>query len=130
MAARKIKRKQTARKAQVEKPRSVWLAGLGAVSVARKQGNELFASLIAEGSEFQVLAQKLVTEIRSDTRTQVKDLLVPLRARIRNSANKAAVTCQRGVAVVLAQLGIPSKAAVEELSQRVATLSRQLRAAK
>jgi len=34
---------------------------------------------------------------------------------------------QQGVATVLAKLGIPSKTDIEELTQRVAALSRQLK---
>ena len=41
---------------------------------------------------------------------------------------KAAAAAQAGVAGVLARLGIPSKADIDELSQRVGRLSRQLKA--
>ena len=130
MAARKIKRKRTTGKAPVENTRSLWLASLGAVSIAQKRGGDLLAGLTAEGHDFQKRTQKAVAEMRSDTRAQVKSVFVPLRARLLRNANKAQATVQKGVSVVLARLGIPSKAAVEELSQRVAALSHRLRTAK
>ncbi len=130
MAARKIKRKRTASKVTVEKTHSLWLAGLGAMSIVQKQGADLLAGLSAEGRDFQQRTEKLASEIRTDARAQFKSVFVPLRVRLLRNANEAGATFQRGVAIVLEQLGIPSKAAVEELTQRVASLSRRLRTAK
>ncbi|MDR3389862.1 MAG: phasin family protein [Rudaea sp.] len=130
MATKKIKSRQTTTAAPVDKARSLWLAGLGAVSIAQKQGGDLYAGLIVEGKDFQARTRKLAREIGTDTKAQVKGVIAPLRARFKSNTKKAGATIQRGVALALAQLGIPSKADVEELTQRVAALSRQLKTAK
>jgi len=110
--------------------RSAWLAGLGAVSIAQKRGGALIGGLISEGTDFQARAQKLVRETSVDALAHAKVAIAPVRAGLKNNAKKFGAAVQRGVAVVLTQLGIPSKADVEELTRRVTALSRQLRAAK
>jgi hypothetical protein len=56
MAIKKTKTKQTAKTtridpARVDPARTLWLAGLGAASIARKQGGELLSDLVVEGQD-------------------------------------------------------------------------------
>ncbi len=135
MAMKKSKTKQTAKKTRidatrVDPARTLWLAGLGAASIARKQGGEMLSGLVVEGQDVQVRTQKLAKELKSDAKAQIKGVITPMRASIRKKAAKFSAAVQQGVAVALAKLGIPSKADIEELTQRVAALSRQLKTAK
>lgn len=126
----KTKTKQTKAAAPVEKARTFWLAGLGAVSIAQKRSGELLISLIGEGKDLQTRTRKLAQEFRSDAKAQVKGAIAPVRVAAKQSVEKVAAALQRGIAAALAQLGIPSKADIEELTQRVAALSRQLKTSK
>ncbi len=110
--------------------RSVWLAGLGAASIAQKRGAELVATWIEEGKDLQARAQQLTREVRADAAAQVKGAFAPIRHGLERQAERFGSALQQGVARVLANLGIPSKADIEELTQRVTALSRQLKAAK
>jgi poly(hydroxyalkanoate) granule-associated protein len=132
MAIKKTKTKQTAKttridRARVDPARTLWLAGLGAASIARKQGGELLSGLVVEGQDVQVRTQKLAKEFRADAKAQIKGVITPVRASIKKNAAKFSAAMQHGVAVALAKLGIPSKADIEELTQRVAALSRRLK---
>jgi poly(hydroxyalkanoate) granule-associated protein len=132
MAIKKTKTKQTAKTiridlARVDPARTLWLASLGAASIARKQGGELLSELVVEGEGVQVRTQKLAKELKSDAKAQIKSVITPMRASIKKNAAKFSAAVQYGVAVALAKLGIPSTADVEELTQRVAALSRQLK---
>jgi poly(hydroxyalkanoate) granule-associated protein len=132
MAIKKTKTKQTAKAtridpARVDPARMLWLAGLGAASIARKQGSELLSDLIVEGTDVQVRTQKLAKEFRADAKAQVKSVITPMRVSFKKNAAKVSAAVQQGVATVLAKLGIPSKTDIEELTQRVAALSRQLK---
>ena len=130
MAIKKTKTKQTATAVQTDPARTLWLAGLGAVSIARKQGGELLSDLIVEGNDVQVRTQKLAKELRADAKAQIKGVITPVRASLKKNAAKVSAAMQQGVASVLAKLGIPSKTDIEELTQRVAALSRRLKTAK
>jgi len=57
MAGKRTKQSPQNRK-PADQARTLWLAGLGAISIAQKRGGELIAELIAEGHELQSRAQK------------------------------------------------------------------------
>jgi poly(hydroxyalkanoate) granule-associated protein len=129
MATRKTKQTQTTQY-PTDKARALWLAGLGAVSIAQKRGGALMSGLIAEGDDFQSRTQKLAEQVTAQTTAQVKDAIAPFRAGFKRNVQKFGAAVQHGIAGVLAKLGIPSKSDIEELTQRVAALSKQLKAAK
>lgn len=68
--------------------RTLWLAGLGAVSLAQKQGGRLIETLVAEGEDFKLrterFANTLVRDLRraaNDTQAQVEGVIEPLRVQ-------------------------------------------------
>jgi poly(hydroxyalkanoate) granule-associated protein len=127
-----IKRTKQAPAAQIptDKARALWLAGLGAVSIAQKRGGELVSGLIAEGHDFQTRANKLAQKLTSNAREQANSALAPFRAGFKRNVRKLGTALQDGMAGVLARLGIPSKNDIEALTQRVTALSKQLKTAK
>lgn len=129
MASKKTTKKATVQ-VPTDKARALWLAGLGAISIARKRSSEAFASLIGEGKVFQNHAQKLAQEIGADAKAQAKGALAPVRAAIEQNTHKAGKVVQNVVAGALSRLGVPTKADIEELTRRVTALSRQLKTAK
>ena len=128
MATKRVVKTRAAAQTPADRAQAVWLAGLGAVSIAQKRGDALVRNLIGEGRDFQHRAAKLAREIRVDTQAQVAGVLAPVKARAQHEAQRAGTAVQQGVAVVLGKLGIPSKADIEELTARVTALSRQLKA--
>ena len=124
------------KKVQRRKPRpaqadfgagSAWLAGIGAVSLARKQGRALLGDFVAEGRRLQNDALDIVRETRADARAQITGWVAPVRAGVRRRIANARNTVENGLAGARARLGIPSKSDIDGLAQRVATLSRQLK---
>ena len=111
-------------------PGSLWLAGVGAVSLARRRGRSMLGEFVAEGRRLHGEAGALVRATRADTRAQVNGLIEPLKARFDAGVEAADAALRRGVGRVLARLGLPSKADVDELAQRVGALSRKLKSAK
>jgi poly(hydroxyalkanoate) granule-associated protein len=106
---------------------SLWLAGIGALSLARKRGKTLVGDMIAEGQRLQMKAATIVHEARADTRAQVVGFLTPVKQRFEEQVEKGGKAVQAGIGSVLSKLGIPSKADIDELAQRVGALSRQLK---
>jgi len=130
MANRKIQRnKRQATHATIEVG-SLWLAGVGAASLARKHGKSVLVDLVGEGRRLQIEAARAVRETRIDLRAQVTGLLKPIKARLVRRIEKSRTAVRSGVTGVLSALGIPSKSDIEDLAQRVGTLSRQLKSAK
>ena len=130
MATKRNKIKANAKAAQnpADQAQAMWLAGLGAVSIAQKRGEQLFGTLTSEGRDFQTRAQKFVQALRADARKQVKGAITPVNAGAKKAVQKFGAAVQQGIATALAKLGIPSKADIEQLTTRVTALSRQLKA--
>jgi len=105
----------------------LWLAGIGALSLARKRNKALLGDLIAEGARLQAKAARITRETRLDARAQMEGLLTPVKHRLDAQVEKAGKAVQAGIGGVLSRLGIPSKADIDDLAQRVGTLSRQLK---
>lgn len=133
MATRKIPAKKTKKPATVKRSpaaASTWLAGVGAVSMARKRGEALLGRLLSEGQQRQSQARTFVREARADARAQVMGLLAPVRGRFNRRLDKAGKVVRVGVDHALARLGVPTKAEVDELAQRVAILSKRMKSAR
>ncbi len=110
-----------------ENARTAWLAGLGALSVARKQGQAVYAAFVAEGERAQAYGEKRARELGKDLDRVVSARLVPLRKQFAALRTKAEARIESGTGRVLAWLGVPSKGDVDALVKRIDTLSRQLR---
>lgn len=130
MAARKtVKSRKTAATKKPDAARSVLLAGLGAVALTRKQGDKLYAQLNEEGRALRATGIKLVQDTRKQAKARIADTLAPVKKQVDAKAAEVGAAVEQGVGRVLSRLGVPSKADIEELTQRVGALSRQLRAA-
>ena len=124
-----IKRsKQTSATRQpTDKARALWLAGLGAMSLAQKRGGAVLSGLIAEGNDLQARAQKLAAAAGAEATTKVRAAVAPFRAGFKRNVAKVGAVVQNGIAEALGKLGIPSKRDIDELTRRVAALSKQLK---
>jgi len=126
MASKRIK-KTPAVHTPADKAHALWLATLGAVSIAQKRGGTILSGLVAEGQDFRTRVQKVTRRVSSETTTKVRAAIAPFRAGFKRKTKKLGVVAQDGLAGALAKLGIPSKRDIDELTQRVAALSKQLK---
>ena len=93
---KKVQRKPAARKAEnpvVDSARDIWLAGLGAFSIAQKEGekfieegNKFFDKLVKEGSKLEKRVSKDVEgafgDFRDDFETRIKDIRGEVETRV------------------------------------------------
>jgi poly(hydroxyalkanoate) granule-associated protein len=135
MASKQIKTKRSARNLPAQEvARKFWLAGLGAVSLAQKQGEKIVETLVDEGEEFRAKAEKLARTIVKDARRsaesiekQVKGYVSPLRQRAVRAVREIETGFGDRIGDVLGRFGVPSKGDVEELISRVADLNKQVK---
>jgi len=131
MAGKQMKSIRTiAATAPAEQARHLWLAGLGALSLAQKRGSELFTRFIEEGRDLQTRTVTLAREVGADTQAQAMGVFTPITARIEKQLAHYGAAIEYGLERVFASLGIPAKRDIEDLSRQVAALSRKLKAAK
>lgn len=116
---RKTRNTARARRANdaAEAARTLWLASLGAVSLARKQGSKLIETLVAEGEDFRTrtgkLTNNLVRDLRraaNDAQTQVKGAIAPLRENALRTVRVVEAGLNERFGDVLGRLGVVRKA--------------------
>jgi poly(hydroxyalkanoate) granule-associated protein len=145
MTTRKIKRIEKAAAKQgasaAAQGRRVWLAGLGAFSLAQKrgkqsyanaqkQGREMYVRLIAESKDLRTRTLTLVREAGADAQAQAIGVFSPLTTTVEKKAEQYSAAVEGGFAKILHRLGVPTKRELDELSKRIASVSRQVKTAK
>jgi len=140
---KKLQRKPAAKTVgvpAVESAREIWLAGLGAFSVAQQesgrileQGSKLFDKLVAEGSKIEIKTRKdvegAVEEFRGEVESRVeamKQQADAVRRQATDNWDKLEKIFEDRVGRALSGLGIPSKDDVNSLANKVQSLTREV----
>lgn len=133
---KKVQAKSPASKAGevvMDSARDIWLAGLGAFSVAQneggkliEQGNQLFDKLVAEGKKLEKSTNDVVDTKVVNLRGEVESRVDAVRKQAADNWDKLEGIFEDRVARVLGSLGVPTADDVEKLSARVQKLSDQV----
>lgn len=140
MAKKTLKKKVQAKPAAtifaapvVDSAREIWLAGLGAFSVAQaesgkmiEQGNKLFEKLVSEGVKLEKKTRNVAESAVGDIRDEVESKVGAVRKQAVDNWDKLENIFENRVARVLGQLGVPTADEVNKLSARVQTLSNKV----
>jgi len=117
----------------VESAREIWLAGLGAFSVAQAesgkvidQGNKLFEKLVSEGMKLEKKTRNVAETTVGDITGEVESKVGAVRQQAVDNWDKLETIFEDRVARVLSQLGVPTASDVNKLSERVQTLSKKV----
>lgn len=98
----------------VQSGHEIWLAGVGALSTARREGSKMFDLLVQEGKErTRALTAGGVTEIRG---------------RASSGLDKLERVFEQRLAKTLKGIGVPTSQDVTKLSRRVAELDKHVTA--
>jgi len=109
---RKISDKQLATMVG-ESANQIWLAGLAAFEKAQKEGTKIFDTLVREGEK-----------VERKTRKAAEDRLDEVKSKATGTWDKLEQVFEDRVESALASLGVPNRGDVEDLSARVAKLSK------
>lgn len=114
----------------VESAREIWLAGLGAFSVAQaesgkmiEQGNKLFEKLVSEGVKLEKKTREVAETAVGDIKDEVESKVGAVRQQAVDNWDKLENIFEDRVARVLGQLGVPTANDISKLSDRVQDLS-------
>jgi poly(hydroxyalkanoate) granule-associated protein len=116
----------------METGQHIWLAGLGAIARAQREGPHLFETLVLEGSDFQDRQRDVVRERTSDVvkalRSQLDTRTAGVRGKATETFDNLEEMVQARVLKALQQLGVPSSNEIEALSRKVKELNRSVQA--
>jgi len=103
-----------------ESAHRIWLAGLGALATAEKEGSKLFRDLVAKGETFDTSVQ---TPVRS-ARGKVRETFDDVRSKAGKTVERLENAFDDRVQDVLQRLGVPSRDEIASLSKRVERLTK------
>jgi poly(hydroxyalkanoate) granule-associated protein len=95
---------------------NIWLAGLGAYSVAGEEGTRLFKQLVDKGGELDAANKERMTQLAQSARD--------LKGDAKDALAKITSPVEAGLAMAMQRLGVPSREEIVNLTQRVEELSR------
>jgi len=104
------------------KARNIWLAGLGALNLAGEEGGKLFQQLVERGLD----QEKANAEMLGSAKERAQGL----KENAREALGKIAAPIEDGLSSAMQRLGVPSRAEILKLTQRVEELTRQVAKAK
>ena len=152
VAKKKVTKKTASRKTAVNQAQDyaheIWLAGLGAFSLAQEEGgkivkqgskaidntsrkvigesNKLFDRLVKEGSKLESKGRKLATDTVGGVRGDVESSVDKVRKSAQTNWDKLEKVFEQRVARALSRLGVPTSDEINELSKRVAELNKRV----
>lgn len=97
-----------------ESATKIWLAGLGALTVAGEEGNKLFKTLVERGEKFES-GGKIPTDGLKNTASSVKGRATDIYNKVEDMINDQ-------VGSALQRLGVPTREEISTLSQQVDAL--------
>jgi poly(hydroxyalkanoate) granule-associated protein len=97
-----------------ESTHQIWLAGLGALSLAEDEGGKLFKALVKRGKIAEASASDAVESFKSK---------LDLKKATAKTLERVGDTLDDGIATVLHGLGLPSRKEIETLNKRVERLT-------
>ncbi len=125
VASKARKARATAAKAEasvVENVQQVWLAGMGAIARAQKEGPAAFQEAVAEGI-------KLLNRSRSNAEQLIRDVFETAQDSVQSETwDNIEALFQSRVQKAMQQLGVPSADEIRLLTRRVAELNENVKA--
>lgn len=100
----------------------IWLAGMGAFSMAQDEGSKLFDSLVEEGEKLE----KRTRQAAEDTAQGVRGKIEDVKGKASQSMGRLEQVFEERVARALNRLGVPTADDVAAMARRVEELNAHL----
>ena len=94
----------------------IWLAGLGAFSLAGEEGGKLFKQLVEKGSELEASNKARITNLTERAQS--------LKGEARSALTKVSSPIENGLTSAMQRLGVPTREEIVNLTKRVEELTK------
>ena len=98
-----------------ESANKIWLAGLGALSTAEKEGAKLFTTLVQKGEAYEAKGKKQINKVK----TKVEDAVDAAESNFQ----KLSDSLDEKVSDTIKKLGVPTRSEIQRLTKRVEELT-------
>jgi poly(hydroxyalkanoate) granule-associated protein len=113
--------------------RDVWLAGLGALATVEAESATLFGTLVKQGEKLVERGEQLeakgkerIEGVRSDLSSRQKQVTEQVTGKVSETVHTVETDVTDTIVSALKRLGVPTRAEVRELSEKVDTLTRRV----
>jgi|GEM_PF-2514735 len=113
----------------VERGRDVWLAGLGALSMAEDKGSAFFGSLVERGKDFEEKGRRRVNAAAEEVGSLQEQALGQVGEGVGKVGGTITKLEDKMTAVVdraLAKIDVPSRSEVQDLTGKVDDLAKRV----
>jgi poly(hydroxyalkanoate) granule-associated protein len=104
-------------------PKKIWLAGLGAIARAEKEGDEWLETLMKEGETFESEKKDDLDKVLTTMTEKVKESPTKVKEKFGNIEN----TFESKISDTLGKLGMVSKDELSSLKERLTAIEAQLK---
>ena len=104
----------------------IWLAGLGAFSKAQEEGSKVFEALVKEGSGLQKKFRSLADSRMNEMTNEVSGKVTEASSKAAEAWSRLETVFEDRVGRAVGRLGVPTKADITKLTQRVEVLTKQV----
>jgi poly(hydroxyalkanoate) granule-associated protein len=105
---------------------NIWLAGLGAFSLAGEEGSKLFQQLVEKGAEMEQVNKDRIAQLGE----KVEGLKGDAKAAMQKVATPIENTLNSAINTTIQKLGVPTRDEIVTLTKRVEELTKAVAKAK
>jgi len=111
----------------LDSAQQIWAAGMGAFQRAQSEGGKLFETLVREGMTLEQRTRQMATGKLDVARDAVETTVSSVRERAQDTWDKLEKVFEERVSRSLTRLGVPGRAEMQALLERVEELNAQVR---
>lgn len=101
----------------------IFMAGLGALSVAEEEGSKLFKSLVEKGESYEGRRREEFEKASSEVKSKVEEAAERAKDQAGATWSKVEERVDEAVSGALGRLGVPSRDEIATLTRRVEELT-------
>ncbi len=109
-----------------ESAREIWLAGLGAFSVAGEEGGKVFKQLVKKGASVEKQEKAKLAELGEELGERAHNFKESAKGTLKNLG----APIESGITSAMQRLGVPTRAEIVNLTKRVEELTKAVAKAK
>lgn len=109
-----------------ESAQNVWLAGLGALTLAEDEGGKLFKALVKKGAALDSKNKKVFSAMVKDVEARIEVAKETVVDATSGTIGKIEAGLEDGMATVLHTFGVPTRSEIQTLTRKVDALTRSV----
>jgi poly(hydroxyalkanoate) granule-associated protein len=109
-----------------ESAQNVWLAGLGALTLAEDEGGKFFKALVKRGAALDSKNKKAFSQMVKGVESRVEVMKETVVDATSGTMDKIETGLESGMATVMHTFGVPTRSEIQNLTKKVDALTKSV----